>query len=152
MNVYDFDGTIYDGDSSIDFFKYCLQRNKTCILILFKFVFFLGLYFLKIVEKERLKSTFFSFIKYFDNIDEVVKDFWKEKDWPLKSFYLTKRKKSDIVISASPEFLLGPVAKKYGFLLIASLVDKNTGEFLEKNCYGEEKVRRLKEKGLNKVK
>lgn len=26
MNVYDFDETIYDGDSTVDFYKYCLRR------------------------------------------------------------------------------------------------------------------------------
>ena len=28
INSYDFDKTIYDGDSSADFYKYCLKRNK----------------------------------------------------------------------------------------------------------------------------
>ena len=28
MNVYDFDGTIYDGDSSVDFFRFCLKKYK----------------------------------------------------------------------------------------------------------------------------
>ncbi|MBQ8131217.1 MAG: hypothetical protein IJ193_01860 [Bacilli bacterium] len=28
INVYDFDGTIYDGDSSIDFYWFYLRKNK----------------------------------------------------------------------------------------------------------------------------
>lgn len=31
MNVYDFDGTIYDGDSSVDFFLYALKRMPSLI-------------------------------------------------------------------------------------------------------------------------
>ena len=27
MNVYDFDGTIYDGDSSLDFFKFFIKKD-----------------------------------------------------------------------------------------------------------------------------
>ena len=27
MNVYDFDKTIYDGDSSVDFYKFSLKRH-----------------------------------------------------------------------------------------------------------------------------
>ena len=27
--LYDFDGTIYDGDSSVDFFKFCLKKDKS---------------------------------------------------------------------------------------------------------------------------
>ena len=26
--AYDFDGTIYDGDSSYDFYKFCFKKNK----------------------------------------------------------------------------------------------------------------------------
>ena len=28
LNVFDFDNTIYDGDSSIDFYIFCLKRNN----------------------------------------------------------------------------------------------------------------------------
>ena len=27
-NIYDFDKTIYDGDSTVDFFLFCLKREK----------------------------------------------------------------------------------------------------------------------------
>ena len=36
--VYDFDGTIYDGDSSIDFFLFCLKKNIKVIFYLPKVV------------------------------------------------------------------------------------------------------------------
>ena len=29
MNVYDFDGTIYNGDSTIDFYLYCIKHAET---------------------------------------------------------------------------------------------------------------------------
>ena len=29
IDVYDFDGTIYDGDSSIDFFLYAIKKKKS---------------------------------------------------------------------------------------------------------------------------
>ena len=72
MNIYDFDGTIYDGDSSIDFYKYCIRVNKKCLLILPKLIVSIVLYLLKIKEKEYLKSVFFFFFKYFENIDTYV--------------------------------------------------------------------------------
>lgn len=149
MNIYDFDGTIYDGDSSIDFFKYCVKINKKSLLILPKFILVAILYFLKIVEKEKMKSEFFKFVKYFDNINKVVLDFWKFKKYKLKDFYLKNKNRNDIVISASPEFLLQPVAKKYNFKLIATKVDIKTGKILGNNCHGEEKVIRLKEQKIN---
>ena len=48
INIYDFDKTIYDGDSSIDFFKYCIKINKKCLRILPKLALAIILYLLKI--------------------------------------------------------------------------------------------------------
>ena len=149
MNIYDFDGTIYAGDSSIDFFKYCVKINKKCLFVLPKFILVAILYFLKIVEKEKMKSEFFKFVKYFDDINKVVLSFWKSKKYKLKDFYLKNKNKNDIVISASPEFLLQPVAKKYNFKLIATKFDIKTGKILGRNCHGEEKVIRLREQKIN---
>lgn len=148
INVYDFDETIYDGDSSIDFFKYALSINKKCLFIIPKLIIAVILYLLKIKEKEYLKSIFFSFIKYFENLDRVVKDFWKTNDKKIKNFYLKQKNKNDIIISASPEFLLRPVAQKYNFQLIATAVNTSTGKIVGKNCYGEEKVNRLLKTGI----
>lgn len=148
MNIYDFDNTIYNGDSSIDFFKYCLKINKKVLLVLPKYLIFTCLYLIKIIDKDKLKSVYFSFLKYFNNIDEVVNNFWESKT--LKDFYLNNQKSTDIVVSASPEFLLKPVSKKYGFKLIATKVDKHTGKLLSKNCHDIEKVNRLKQYGITK--
>lgn len=148
MNIYDFDKTIYKNDSSIDFYKFCIKKNRKVLLILPKFFIYIVLYSIKIIEKERLKSCFFSFVKYFNDIESVAYKFWEEKKYELKDFYINQQKKSDIIISASPEFLLKPVSKKYGFKLIATKHNLKTGELIGKNCYGEEKVKRLNEIGI----
>ena len=36
LYLYDWDGTIYDGDSSADFFMFCLKKDKKLIFHLFK--------------------------------------------------------------------------------------------------------------------
>ena len=118
------------------------------MLILPKLIIAICLYLIKIKEKEYLKSVFFSFVKYFENIDKTVRDFWNSKGYKLKEFYMKQHKKEDIIISASPEFLLKPVSKKYDFKLIATKVDIATGKIVGKNCHGKEKVLRLKEKGI----
>lgn len=149
MNIYDFDGTIYDGDSSIDFFKYSLSKNKKIILDIIPICFSMILYLLKFIEKEKFKSTFFRFVKRID-LDKYVDEFWKKNDYKIKSFYRKNRLKNDIIISASPSFLLQPIAKKHDFILIATEVDKNTGKLIDKNCYGSEKLERLKKNGITK--
>ena len=32
IDVYDFDGTIYDGDSTFDYVKFCLRRHPAMLL------------------------------------------------------------------------------------------------------------------------
>lgn len=143
INIYDFDGTIYNGDSSIDFYKYCIKENKKCLLIIPNVIKNMMLYKLKIITKEKYKSTFFSFIKYFNNIEEQVEKFWSINNKKIKSFYLQNKKSTDIIISASPEFLLKPLTNKLEVNLIATKVDKKTGKLQGKNCHGEEKVKML---------
>lgn len=149
MHVYDFDGTIYDGDSSKDFYKFCIKKNKRCLRILPKFFITSLLYILKMKEKEELKSVYFSFVKYFDNIDAVIEEFWKSHKIKIRSWYLNIKKNDDYIISASPEFLLKYITDELQVNLIASKFNSKTGIIEGKNCYGEEKVRRI-EKVTNK--
>ena len=56
INSYDFDGTIYDGDSSVDFYKFCLKKNKKILIQVPIQLFGLILYILKINDKTKYKS------------------------------------------------------------------------------------------------
>lgn len=148
INVYDFDGTIYDGDSSIDFFKFMLKRNKRIVKRVFPILWAGVLYKLKIKSKEHFKSVFFGFVQDVDAIDEQIDDFWKIYGKKIKSFYIKAHRNDDMIISASPKFLLVQIAKEMSFNLIATDVDKKTGKLLSKNCYGEEKVTRFAKEHL----
>ena len=145
MNIYDFDGTIYDGDSSVDFMKFCMKQNPLCLKILPGFALSVMLYLLKRHSKEQLKSAFFRFVTCFDDLDPVIDAFWSEHEGKIKTFYLQQKRDDDMIISASPAFLLQPICDKLGVRLIASDVDPQSGEFLAKNCHGAEKVLRLRE-------
>jgi putative flippase GtrA len=77
-------------------------------------------------------------------LDDYLTLFWAEKRGALKPWYLAQKKATDIIISASPEFLLNQiVCKELHLCLLASPVDANTGKFTGKNCRGEEKIHRL---------
>ncbi|MBQ7136357.1 MAG: HAD-IB family phosphatase [Bacilli bacterium] len=139
--LFDFDGTIYDGDSSIDFFLFCLKKNKKIMLNIPKIILAIVLYKIKIINKTKMKEVYFSFLKKIKDIDILVEEFWNQNDHKIKKFFLQRKRNKDIIISASPYFLLSPISKKYNVKdLIASNVDKNTGKFLEENCLGKKKV------------
>ena len=152
INAYDFDETIYNGDSSVDFYFYSLKHNKKVLLALFNQLYGIILYILKIIDKTRMKEHIFSFLKYLKDVDKLVEDFWQEKEKNIKKWYLDQKKDTDVIISASPEFLLKPLEKKLNVKVIASRVDKNTGKFLSKNCHDYEKITRYEEQYKNKVK
>lgn len=152
INSYDFDKTIYDGDSSADFYKYCLKRNKKVLLQVPVQLWGTILYILKITDKTRFKERVFSFLKRIDDVDSYVEDFWKKNYKNIKKWYLNQKETSDVIISASPEFLLKPLEKKLKVNIIASRVDKKTGKFLSKNCHDYEKIKRYEEEYTKKIK
>lgn len=143
--VFDFDGTIYNGDSTVDFFFYALCRKPFLIRYLPKQIKGFLLYTLDKIDKTKLKEHFFCFLSGI-NCEELVEDFWNVNEKKIYEWYLSQKSDNDIIISASPEFLLRPVCDRLGIEnLVASRVDEATGRFTGKNCYGEEKVVRLRE-------
>lgn len=151
MNVYDFDKTIYDGDSAIDFYLFCLKKQP-CIIKKFPVQFWNFIrYKAKRIDKISFKEIFYSYFSCVKDIDEIVILFWKKNKNKIKQWYLNQKKNTDLIISASPSFLLEPICKELNVNLISSVVDKNTGKYISNNCYGEEKVIRYNEIYKNKI-
>lgn len=146
MNIYDFDGTIYRGDSTRDFFGYCLKEYpKTWLSLPWTAVCALG-FILKIVPKTKFKQNFYRFLRGVPDTARAVEAFWDAHMDGIEVWYLRQKQPEDLIISASPEFLLRSPCKRLGILPpIASLVDEKTGRYTGVNCHGREKVRRLYE-------
>ena len=67
MNVYDFDKTIYDGDSTADFYIFSLKRHKKILLLAPSLIgAFLKFYVFKIGTKTQFKEKMYKFLKYCD--------------------------------------------------------------------------------------
>ncbi len=146
MNVYDFDNTIYNGDSTLDFYFFCLKRNWHLIKYFPGQLLALFLYKLGRINKNEFKERFYIFLRGIFDIDKEVEVFWLKNKYKIKSWYLENKGNDDLIISASPEFLLKPLEKILGIKIIGSLVDKNSGKLISSNCFGIEKIRRYKEK------
>lgn len=145
-NVYDFDKTIYKGDSSVDFYLFCLSKHPGILAEIPIMMIFCILYLFRQCSKTELKEKFYRFLRHLDSVDDLLKQFWCVNHIKIADFYRKGHNEDDIIISASPEFLLQPICKLLNIKnLIASKVDKRTGIYEGENCWGEEKLRRLKE-------
>lgn len=145
MNVYDFDKTIFDGDCSMDFYFFNLRRHPAVLLALPIQVYGAFLYAIKRIEKTEFKQMNYRYFQYLKDIDADIKKFWEKNFHRIKPWYLDQKREDDVIISASPEFLLRPVTDRLNVFLIGSIVDKVTGEYDGMNCYHEEKVFRFRE-------
>ncbi len=143
MNVYDFDHTIYSGDCTIDFWWYCIRRKPSVLLALPRAIFAAARFRLGRCGREEFKETFYRFLQYLPDAEEYIRDFWAQNLRRIQPWYLKQRETDDLVISASPDFLVSVACVALGIRWLASPVDRLRGRLLGPNCRGEEKVRRL---------
>ena len=143
-NVYDFDNTIYRGDSSVDFFRHCAHKYPRAYLSALAALPWLLLMQLKLAEKTRVKQRFYRYLRHVPDVREEAERFWLTHDQNLKDWYFAQKREDDLIISASPEFLLEPLLRRLGLTMIASRVAPQTGVYDGLNCHGEEKVRRMR--------
>lgn len=145
MDVYDFDGTLYRGDSTRDFILWCARRHPRAALTLPRAgVATVACFGLHLIDKTAFKSALYRFLKFVPDIERELALFWQAHEKNIGG--PCHAKPGDLVISASAEFLLGGMCEKRGLALIASQVDMHTGEILGPNCSNEEKVRRFRER------
>ncbi len=145
-DLYDFDKTVFNGESGSEFWHFCLKRHPSIIRFLPKQAFgFFGHYVFHGISKKRSKELFYSYLKAID-AEKEAELFWQEKAVKMNDWF--KPKENDIetvVCSASPVFQIKPICDRLGVdLLVATKMDCVTGFIDGENCKGEEKVRRLK--------
>lgn len=146
MNTYDFDNTIYDGDSTIDFFFHCLKKHPMLLACVPDQLSGAIQYKLEKIDKTKFKEKFYCFLVKLSDVDTDISIFWDSHEDRIKGWYQQRQKEDDVIISASPDFLLKEICDRLGIRhLIASRVDKGTGKFSGLNCHGVEKVRRFYE-------
>ena len=151
MNVYDFDKTIYDGDSTFNFYKFCAKKKPWLILRLWRVVVPFAKYLLGKGTKTAFKEKIFQSFQPKIDSEKYLSEFWKTNVKKIKKFYLDIQRDDDIIISASPYFLVKPCIDMLGIkYLYASDVDQKTGKYNGINCHGEEKVRRFEEAGFSR--
>ena len=153
--VYDFDKTIYNGETSTDFMLFFLKRNPKYIMRLYNVLYSL-FYYKKDLKKS--KEIFFRILNgvNIEFLKEEINEFWKVKKDKIFSWVydeiLENKKVADelILISATPSIFLEKISKELGFDKLLATEFENTNKLFDSkikgaNCKGKEKVNRLNE-------
>ena len=149
IDVYDFDGTIYDGDSTADFVRFCLPRHPELIGGLPR----LALAALRLAVKNynltQFKTVLFGEMSKRFSLEQEAEAFWQSEKTRArlgKWFFETPRDLPIVIASASPEFELKHAAQLLGVEnLIGTQCDMVTGALTGKNCKGAQKIERIRE-------
>jgi len=148
IDLYDFDGTIFKGDSTRVFWLYCLRKKPALAKHLPRQLAALLMMACKRWDLTRGKGVFLRFVRDID-LESMAERFWVEPRIQRRvAPWFGKRDDAlpTVIASASPEILLAPIARRYGVRrLIATRIDPRTGALTSPNCKGEEKVGRLRE-------
>ena len=113
MNVYDFDGTIFYSDCSIGFALWCMKRHpKLCFTYLPMMIRQLILYKRGKIPNYLLQRKMFSYLTKVDDFDVQIEKYWDKYEKKISSWYLAQKKPDDLIISASPACIIGPIAKR----------------------------------------
>lgn len=146
MNVYDWDNTIYRGDSTFGMVMYAYGHRPLTLLSLPRTAVCGLLYGLHLMKKLTFKQNLYHMFVFIRDMDRFVDEYTSSHLDHVKKWYLEQQKEDDVVISASPEFLIKSFCAKIGIHhVMASVVDPKTGKYSGLNCHGEEKVRRYRE-------
>ncbi len=146
MNVYDFDNTIYKGESGVDLFMYFLKRDPKLIGALPWAIGAISDYKFSKMTLEDVMDKHAKVVEDYcranlPDIPAVVSDFWDKHSHKIKSFYLRQRQDDDIVISACIDVVLAEICKRLNIKnYVGTEVDLDEYK-LRSFCFRENKVK-----------
>ncbi|MBE6681902.1 MAG: hypothetical protein E7600_06445 [Ruminococcaceae bacterium] len=133
INVYDFDNTIYKGESFFGFYFFCAKHHPRLYKYSFVAVKCVLMYKMCRITEEGLmdicKQYGQLFIKECPDAAELAEKYWQKNFKKIKSFYHEMKRPDDIIISASFNFLLEPCMRRLGIKnVVCTNVDLEKGE------------------------
>ena len=145
MNVYDFDNTIYDGESCLDMFFYFVSRDRSLIKSIPKVIKAFSEYKKGRVTIEQAIEKYAPLVEdYFGRNPGLLSDtteFWDKHMKNIKSFYAKIQQPDDLIITASPEDSMKEICRRLGIKnYICSIIEADTGK-IKRLCMRENKVK-----------
>ena len=146
MIVYDFDKTIFLGESSTAFYRFCIPRHPMILLWLpTAGIFGLGK-LLHLCDTTRWKEAFHGYLRAVPDAEILVERFWDRMQDRIAPWLSEKLPEGGLIISASTEFLIAGLCRRLGLEYLGTRMDIRTGRIDGKNCRGEEKPVRFRQR------
>lgn len=144
MNVFDFDNTIYDGESVIDFFLWYCKKDRSLLRYIPSVCVALIKYKRGKITVEGALSKYGALVTDYlsknGGIYGECSAFWDCHIHKIKPFYKEVQSDDDLIISCSPEFSLKVICERLGIKrYIGSVIDEQNGE-IKRLCFRENKV------------
>lgn len=133
MNVYDFDNTIYDGESCFDLFLFYIRREPGLLRLLPEVVKAFAKYKRGKVTVEAFLHAYAPMVeeklRQIPDIDADMRVFWDAHMHKIKPFYAGIRREDDWIITAAPDFSMREVCRRLGVRqCLATRVNRETCE------------------------
>lgn len=148
MNVYDFDNTIYDGESAIDFFVCFLKKDLSLLKYVPSVIKALCQYKARKitidVALERYAALVEGYCRNVDDFQSEIERFWDKNINKIKPFYYQIRKEDDVILSAGFDIVLEEMGRRTGIKnIVATKTDRENFKILD-FCFRENKVKAFK--------
>ena len=96
----------------------------------------------------QLQRKMFSYLTMIDDFDVQTERYWDKYESRISEWYLAQKRPDDLIISASPDCIIGPIAKRLGVNYMATEYDREFGVFLNNLMYAKEKAKYIFDHGF----
>ena len=83
-----------------------------------------------------------------DDFEVQIERYWDKNEKKISAWYREQKRPDDLIISASPSCIIGPIAKRLGVNFIATEFDREYGVFTNNLMYAKEKSRYIIDHGF----
>lgn len=137
------------GDCSIGFGIWCMNRHPKLWFTYFpKMIHTLILLKLGKIPEYLLQRKMFGYLTLIDDFDVQIERYWDKNEKKIAPWYLKQKRADDLIISASPDCIIEPIAKRLGVNFITTEFDREFGIFLNNLMYAKEKAKYIIDRGF----
>lgn len=150
MNVYDFDNTIYRGESGVDLFIFFLKIDPSLLKKIPGGAMLISKYKTGEMTIQEILDGYadeiIDYAKNIENFDEHVVEFWDKHAKKIKPFYIKQKKADDLIISACPDIVLKEIMMRLGLKNYMGTETEEGTMHLIRLMYGENKLIAFRER------